>query len=73
MCLQLGFVFFWQKEIGPKAAHKMLMKLTQGINFTIHLVQTLLVHMYTQHLRSAHNKLTGEIATLKMMVKFTMC
>ena len=28
MCLQLGFVIFWQKEIGTKAARKMLVKLT---------------------------------------------
>ena len=30
VCFQFGFVFFWQKEIGGKAAHKMLVKLTQG-------------------------------------------
>jgi hypothetical protein len=28
MCLQFGFVFFWQKDFGAKAAHKMLVKLT---------------------------------------------
>ena len=28
MCLQFGFVIFWQKEISIKAAHKMLVKLT---------------------------------------------
>jgi hypothetical protein len=29
MCLKFGFVIFWQKDIiGPKAAHKMLVKLT---------------------------------------------
>jgi hypothetical protein len=28
MCLQFGFVIFWQKEFGAKAAHKMLVKLT---------------------------------------------
>jgi hypothetical protein len=28
MCLQLGFVIFWQKDFGAKAAHKMLVKLT---------------------------------------------
>jgi len=26
--LQFGFVIFWSKNIGAKAAHKMLMKLT---------------------------------------------
>jgi hypothetical protein len=30
MCLQFGFVIFWQKEFGTKAAHKMLVKLTPG-------------------------------------------
>ncbi len=28
MCLQFGFVIFWQKDFGAKAAHKMLVKLT---------------------------------------------
>jgi len=28
MCLQFGFVLFWQKDFGTKAAHKMLVKLT---------------------------------------------
>jgi hypothetical protein len=30
MCLQFGFVIFWQKEFGKKAAHKMLVKLPPG-------------------------------------------
>jgi hypothetical protein len=30
MCLQFGFVFFWRKDFGTKAAHKMLVKLTPG-------------------------------------------
>jgi hypothetical protein len=30
MCLQFGFVIFWQKNFGAKAAHKMLVKLTPG-------------------------------------------
>jgi hypothetical protein len=28
MCLQFGFVIFWRKDFGAKAAHKMLVKLT---------------------------------------------
>ncbi len=28
VCLQFGFVIFWQKDFGTKAAHKMLVKLT---------------------------------------------
>jgi hypothetical protein len=30
MCSQFGFVIFWQKDFGAKAAHKMLVKLTPG-------------------------------------------
>ncbi len=30
MCLQCGFVIFWQKDFGTKAAHKMLVQLTPG-------------------------------------------
>jgi hypothetical protein len=30
MYLQFGFVIFWQKDFGTKAAHKMLVKLTPG-------------------------------------------
>ncbi len=28
MCVQFGFLIFWQKDFGAKAAHKMLVKLT---------------------------------------------
>ncbi len=31
MCLQFGFVIFWRKDFGTKAAHKMLVKLTPGL------------------------------------------
>jgi hypothetical protein len=30
MCLQFGFLIFWRKDFGVKAAHKMLLKLTPG-------------------------------------------
>jgi hypothetical protein len=30
MCLQFGFVIFWRKDFGAKAAHKMLVKMTPG-------------------------------------------
>jgi hypothetical protein len=30
MCLQFGFVIFWQKDFGAKAAYIMLVKLTPG-------------------------------------------
>ncbi len=32
MCLQFGFVIFWLKDFGAKAAHKMLVKLTPGFD-----------------------------------------
>jgi hypothetical protein len=32
MCLQFGFVIFWRKGFGAKAAHKMLVKLTPGVS-----------------------------------------
>jgi hypothetical protein len=31
----LGFNFFWQKEFGAKAAHKMLVKLTPEVQFIL--------------------------------------
>jgi hypothetical protein len=34
MCFQFGFVIFWQKDFGAKAAHKMLVKLTPGLQKT---------------------------------------
>jgi len=34
LLLQFGFVIFWQKKIGAKAAHKMLVKITSVVNFT---------------------------------------
>ena len=35
MCFQFGFVIFWQKDFGAKAAHKMLVKLTPGVKGSI--------------------------------------
>jgi hypothetical protein len=35
MCLQFGFVIFWQKDFGAKTAHKMLLKLTLGWTNTL--------------------------------------
>jgi hypothetical protein len=36
MCLEFGFVSFWQKYFGAKAADKMLVKLTPGVNLIKH-------------------------------------
>jgi hypothetical protein len=41
MCLKFGFVIFWQKDFGAKAAHKMLVKLTPGVTFTARVTRTL--------------------------------
>jgi hypothetical protein len=35
MCLQFGFLIFWKKDFGAKAAHKILVKLTPGLTFEI--------------------------------------
>jgi hypothetical protein len=35
MCLLCGFIIFWQKDFGVKAAHKMLVKLTPGVSIRI--------------------------------------
>jgi hypothetical protein len=43
MCLQFGFVIFWQKDFGAKAAHKMLVKLTQG---RVNIINPLTVVIY---------------------------
>jgi hypothetical protein len=32
ICLQFGFLIFWQKDFSTKAAHKMLVKLAPGAN-----------------------------------------
>jgi hypothetical protein len=42
MCLQFRFVIFWQKDFGAKAAHKMLVKLTPGVNFIKHFPSSLM-------------------------------
>ncbi len=34
LLLQFGFLIFWRQNIGAKAACKMLMRLTPGVNFT---------------------------------------
>jgi hypothetical protein len=41
MCLQFGFVIFWQKYLGAKAAHKMLVKLTPGVNVIKHFLSVI--------------------------------
>jgi hypothetical protein len=40
MCLQFGFVIFWQKDFGAKATHKMLVKLIPGSATNLHNAQS---------------------------------
>jgi hypothetical protein len=44
MCLQFGFVIFWQKDFGAKAAHKILVKLTSAL-LGARLVRELEIHL----------------------------
>jgi hypothetical protein len=37
--ITLGFAIFWRQNIGEKVTHKMLMKLTPGVNFIKHFMQ----------------------------------
>ncbi len=40
VCLQFGFVIFWQKDLGAKAAHQMLVKLTPILSVSTDLTPT---------------------------------
>ncbi len=50
MCLQFGFVIFWRKDFGAKAAHKMLVKLTPGVIYdhNIYTIQVTFLCRITQ-------------------------
>jgi len=37
--LQIGFVIFWQKEIGATAARNFLVKLTEGSTINMYILQ----------------------------------
>jgi hypothetical protein len=46
MCLQFGFVIFWQKDFGAKAFHKMLVKLMLILNdFVLNILLCLSVRL----------------------------
>jgi hypothetical protein len=55
MCLQFGFVIFWQKDFGAKAALKMLVKLTPGVNVTNILRAAFSYESFFATLLSAYN------------------
>jgi hypothetical protein len=61
MCLQFGFVIFWQKDFGAKAAHKILVKLTACIPDT--LCNFYLVENDTTAKNSATTKAREKIST----------
>jgi hypothetical protein len=48
LCLHKGFVIFWQKNISAKAACKMFMKLTTGVNFIYILCSTFGTKVFCQ-------------------------
>jgi len=66
LCLNFGFEIFWYKNIGAKAAHKMLMKLTTGVMF--------MLSFYGR--RSQKGKMTYDStitkAARKMLMKLTI-
>ncbi len=78
MSLQFGFVIFWHKKIGTKAARKMLVKLTTGVNFINILHKSFL---YKSKLSSFSQVTFGFViflcqiiskkCALKMLMKFT--
>ncbi len=49
MCLQIGFLIFWQKDFGTKAAHKMLVKLTPGGLTIISMIETAIMKKVLFH------------------------
>jgi len=78
ICSQFGFVIFWWNNICKKAARKMLVKLTTGVNFSNILCATF---VHTDHKSKKTNSLTvlfaplgsvGVKASGKMLVKLTI-
>jgi hypothetical protein len=45
MCIQFGFVIYWQKDFSAKAAQKMLVKLIPGVPETDLVEQILLANI----------------------------
>jgi len=78
LCLQVGFVIFRQKEIGAKAKCKMLVKLTEVVNF-INILRAAFSYKNLLHSFSLlqiglvifRQKEIGAKAASKMLVKST--
>ncbi len=75
MCLQFEFVIFWRKDFGAKAAHKMLVKLTLGLQNKIWMTK-----YSTNVLRCATDKFSkwayagnsywrGRLCTVDLLIK----
>ncbi len=78
MCLQFGFVIFWRKDLGTKAAHKMLMKLTPGGSICQGLVFQLFVekpHSYVNNSTTtkAREKVSIHLESLIFYKYFYQC
>jgi hypothetical protein len=55
MCLQFGFIIFWQKDFGANAARKMLVKLTPVGGIILRYVLRLLFSEESQHCQKLNN------------------
>jgi len=62
MCLQFGLAIYWHTEIGAKAAHKMLVKLPEGVNF-INVLRT--NFSYERRFSSLHVTRKNDVRTKK--------
>ncbi len=65
MCSQFGFVFFWRKDFGAKAAHKMLVKLTPGGSLALRYDLQLLV---SENHKSIYNTKTTKVTHILHIV-----
>jgi len=65
LLLQFGFEFFWQKNIGTKAAYKMLMKLTTEVKRKNNIAKVSF-QTYVQVHRKNINHLRGPGPTLDL-------
>ncbi len=61
MCLQFGFVIFGPKDLGAKAANKMLVKLTSGGS-------GVLAHVLQLLFREKNHKIINNSQTLKIVL-----
>jgi hypothetical protein len=53
MCLQFGFVIFWQKDFGTKTVHKMLVKLAP-VTRALSAVQSLKMNIFNENISGSY-------------------